>query len=199
MRESVREPKQDSEWRVRWYWKSFHISDKDQVTNEGICNKNPSRIASDEWGDIERVCTYRTKTISLMRESLVRTDKLSSHIQNYSKWSSLRRELKWFTFIFSCKDYHTMCHAKRKNIQYTEVGIKLKWAWCLLGFYVLPTSNAISGWVPTYDSAHLWWLLYYCPTVSCWYYDTISHWVALSWYSSDQSLSITINVERQAR
>ena len=67
----------------------------------------------------------------------------------------------------------------------------------LLEFYTLATSKFISGWTPTCNSAHSWWLYSAAPGRQ--HHGLISHSVTLSWYWANQSLHYSNNAERLAR
>ena len=55
---------------------------------------------------------------------------------------------------------------------------------CLLLFYILVTFKAISGWVPIYDSEHLWWLYSAAPLGG----QTAS---TMTWYSNQSHNRVT--------
>ena len=67
---------------------------------------------------------------------------------------------------------------------------------CLLFLYVLATSMVISGWVPTFDSAHAWCLYSAAPlrdqaaSTMTWYPTQFT----LSWHSANQSLPYHSNI-----
>ena len=63
--------------------------------------------------------------------------------------------ISFFLLLFGCKRPQAGCDWGLSWCVESNLGKGFGFGW-LLEFYVLATSNVISGWVPTFDSAHSW-------------------------------------------
>ena len=74
-------------------------------------------------------------------------------------------------------------------------------AWLSIGlllFSVLATSEVISGWIPSCDSAHSWWL-YSAASLGHQATGTMTCYLTLSWHWANQSLPYPNNAKHYAK